>query len=391
MFAKWCQSTSCHGIGNLYEARTNKPFFLFWAIVTTSMICLCIFFSYATIKGYIESPYVTNIATISNTTLAFPEIMVCYNGGYNVTALKEANFSEDFIYALMTDAISAPNIRNISITDSEIEFLSYKNHQNISNRQFYTRFQFQCTDIIISSDETDLSCEHAETISNNDGACFALTNNGYQYRLAVGIYLELSSPNTSYASIYGNENNEIKNIKGPVTRDFLVQIEKTLDVSPVGRFYRIPINNRVDMIMYPKLYKKTYSTDRCEPNATRYPTSNSCYSRCDAELARGGCGCTLIQYDKLNVSNDMDVCPPFVVCDFLLEDLKKVFYDKKEKCSAKCLQKCDTWKYDPVLTFSPIDERVFKNRSHIHILYDNLQYQKVCSELVSKLFILKIN
>lgn len=97
MFGNYCEHACLDGMQDLYESRNHKPKFIFWAIVMGTMLSASAWFTYRTIVGYLNTSTVTSVSTIRSSKMEMPEVLICYNGGLNVSAMEEENLTENLI------------------------------------------------------------------------------------------------------------------------------------------------------------------------------------------------------------------------------------------------------------------------------------------------------
>lgn len=100
MFKKWCNETYCDGIRELYQSRNQPGGFTFWILAMIIMVSGTGIFMARVIDTYKKSQVRTTYTNIQVSEMVMPEILLCFNGGLNGSAMRNANFSKGLILAL---------------------------------------------------------------------------------------------------------------------------------------------------------------------------------------------------------------------------------------------------------------------------------------------------
>lgn len=242
------------------------------------MFITSIFFTYKAIKIYIDSPLVTNLAIVPNVTMDFPELLICYNGGLNVSAFEKFNLSDNLIHVLSAATFSNYDNKN-AVEQARHELTDFMMNQNITIIDVYDKFGYQCDDMIqsvsVNFEDTNCSKRKAEKVISLRGPCYALKNLGSQWYpggYGAGIQLKLKAPRSSYANYFPSESFEYH-----ISNDYSITIEKFIGQEPSFRQILIPINSNVQITLNPKLYKRTPKLSQCDDSEG---ISSSCFSKC---------------------------------------------------------------------------------------------------------------
>lgn len=373
MLHKWCEITSCNGVIDVYEAKNSTCKFWFWLMVMISMLICTIWFTYRTIVGYIETPFVTNVGTVIGSALLLPDVLVCYNGGLNVEAMTLANLSEPLIQDL-TRAMSLTPCEFNSVNLSKAEFDKYIAKKKISVKSFFDKFTYNCSDFVEhfhTEGNYSVSCNTSFKIYSNKGACHLFTNSGYQSYPAYddGLQIVLKQPKNSFYALYPQQALEIYMFNG-----FSISLEKTFGLQQSGRSLQIPLNVRADIVLNPKRYIRFCTkSHECESSPKVYH-SNTCYYRCYEEEIGRICNCSSIDYWDDNLSASKQMCNPFN----LFDRSGGANYTLIRQCQSRCLPICDEWIYETTVTYTTIELAVLPEpKSFLNVYYNTMQYTKV--------------
>lgn len=144
---QFCQNAYCNGIKELYESRNRKWHLLFWVCTLTAMLGCSFYFVAKVVKQYISSPTVTRVTTYPSTQLEMPEVMLCFNGGFNVSAMLAENLSQDLIQ-ILSGALTLGMATFQNVTAAKYELDSYLRVKNLTVDGLYEKFAYTCSDMI---------------------------------------------------------------------------------------------------------------------------------------------------------------------------------------------------------------------------------------------------
>lgn len=372
MLRQWCEVTSCNGIIDLYESTNSKWKFAFWSTTMSVLLCAAVWFTYQTAMGYIETPTVTNIRTVTKSGIELPDIAICYNGGLNVSAMRMENLSDllitSFSISLTNDEWSSDNV-----VQAKKELINYLTEKQIGVKEMLMNFSYKCEDVVLffKNFTNAIPCTKVKTVMSDRGKCYMFQNVGEQLvpGKVGGVVINLARPNNSFYEMYPKLATEM-NIIG----DFSVSMEKTIKNQISHRSYIIPINVTAKITLNPKHYIRCASEQQCN-DSENFHSSDHCFFSCYIQATKQLRNCVPPGYwDEDAVDPDTAACHPFTTSDV---------YEKREErphqaCQKNCLPKCDEWVYESTISYSFLDS-TFVNRpkSYVLIAYNTLQYIEV--------------
>lgn len=380
MLKKWCNVTSCDGVIDLYEAKDNKIRFYFWIVVMTVMSSASVWFTYRTVKGYITTPVVTNVAMVPLSLMPLPEVMVCYNGGFNVSSMKAKNLSEDFIrtFQISFNIQSRPAGMNYSKSIKELD--TYLKFNNMTLFNFIQKFSYLCEDLITYSRRPNPAlgdrCNDVEQLVTSLGNCYVFYNNKHQWYPGIwgGMVLHLQIPNNSFVQYYPDDAFDAN-----LQQAFSITLETSLIHQQSKRSLLVPANMRAEITLHPKHYVRSLGQSSCVSDDRMY-TSNSCPWSCWKRQLMATAGCIPLEFSDDSNRSKLDVCNPlkYPPLNFNLSHVLD--------CTLKCSVKCDEWIYESTVTYSNWDS-VTPNgrRSSVGFGYSTLQYTEVYMLLLNKM------
>lgn len=373
MLQKWCELTSCNGIIDAYEAKEDKIRFSFWVSVMIVMSVASVWFTYRTIKGYMDTPTVTNVATVPMNLMLLPEVIVCYNGGYNVSAMKTYNLSEHFIrlFHISLNLQTRPVDMNFTAAATELDkFLKFN---NMTLTDFVKKFSYNCEEIVTYSKRPNPTiagqCNDVSPLITSLGNCYVFYNNKNQWYPGIwgGMALNLQVPNDSFIKHFPGDAFEAN-----LQQAFSITFETTLINQQSKRSLLVPANTRAEITLHPIRYVRMGFPKSCI-NDDRMYTSNSCPWFCwQKELIDSG---RCVPLDFIDTSNESE----FDACNPLQYPPSNFNYANVLNCTNQCPVKCDEWLYEPTVTYSNWDAIIpAGTRSSVGFGYNTLQYTEVC-------------
>lgn len=374
MLGKYCETAYFDGIHELYRSRNNKAKFLFWISVMTLTLTAAIWFTYETCIGYMTSPIVSSVTTIRSPTMDLPEVLICYNGGLNVTAMKEENLSENLIHSLHLNLYGGrpdleSNDRRIA---ANLELGAYMSLMNFGIKEIVERFSYKRQDVVTvfkyGGNKTG-ACNVTETVLTPNGNCFSFVHNGQQNypSLSGGLMFKLKLPGNSYAEVFLDETSELD-----LSKDFSFTLEKTLGGQQSFRWIVIAPYTRTEVVLWTKLYKR--SLKGCENDPLFY-TSNTCFERCYIAIAIEVCNC-VPNHDWINIPGKNAVaCNPLnFTCEMDPDKYKEI-----RKCQKACKPMCSEWIFETSLSSSsPSYDNT--HPAYVKIAYNTMQYTQVSTQ-----------
>lgn len=369
MFQKWCEMTTCNGIIDLYEAKGSRLRTGFWSVVMVTMFFCSIWFTYRTALGYIQTSTVTNVETETKSSLELPEVLITYNGGLNVSAMKEANFSDRFIHTFSNSFnIYAHAVQNRTSLKHELKLFMDKH--NYSYVDVAKKFGYNCEDLVHSITEPDASvsiCESKEDFLTDRGNSYIFRSKSFQWYPGLwgGWRFILKAPKNSYVKFYPD-----RSLALDMNEEFSITMEKSFGHFLSRRSFIIPLDSKVEITLNTKLYKRINGSRTC---GAEHTTSNSCFYYCWMEEFLRCLQCIpFIGYGDGGKYNQSQVCNPF--------DMNQDCLDSKngQKCGEKCLPLCDEWLYEPTIVYSSLASLSMNvSVSNVVIGYSTMQYTKV--------------
>lgn len=375
MFRKWCEVTSCNGVVDVLESKQsgNTVKFMFWIIVVITMVTATCWFTFRTIQCYIETPIVTNVAMVFEGTMPLPQVLVCYNGGLNVEAMKLAGLSNNLIYDLPSTLAAYVYKWNTSAA----ELNEYMSKQNLRIKDVLEKFGYGCSDfvslLVLPTFSPNLACINVTTVYSDQGKCYVFSQNGRQEWPGIGggITMELRRPLNSYYELNSDRANEIMMNDG-----FSMSFEKTIGQQKSSNTVLIPLNAKVEIVLNVKRFVRLGNGKTCDSSPTMY-TSNTCYWACYLKEMIRHCNCGSITYwnDALSAYG-YEMCDPF----FEINNCTDLFmyYDRVRACQALCKPICDEWIYETSVSYILQQNARYRlNKSNVAVAYTTMQYTKV--------------
>lgn len=373
MLSKWCQVTTCAGILDLYEARNRKIHFTFWAIVLIIMVLCCAWFTYKAIAEYFLRPVVTNVATVRSESMDLPEILLCYNGGLNVSEFKESNISDNFIHVFSASFYDF-NFEMWNVNEMTAELYHNMNKHNIGIKDFAEKHGFKCEDMLMTftnSDNSVTTCDEASLMITQHGNCFKFKSKSSQNFPGVlnGAYLRLKEPKNAFVHFYPEDS-----INLDLNHEFTVTLEKNLGPYHSLRSIVVPVDAKTVITLNTKLYTREGEGKYCQTNENIY-NSNSCFLNCWLEEIQHRFDCVPLNMAG-NYSN-YNICNPFEY------HWSRINNTKVDFCSQQnCLPLCEEWIFEATVTHSSYSSLgLNKSTTEVLIGYNTMQYTKVFSFL----------
>lgn len=369
MFHKWCEKTSCDGIADLYESRNNKGRFLFWSVIMAAMFVTSILFTYKTMIYYMETPTVTNVATVRQSKLDMPEIMLCYKGGLNTTAMKE-HFSDNLIISLTKALFPMVDNQSLDLDLASRELQDYMTATKLDIKGVINQFSFNCDDVVVSvMQPADLiwhysGCEFTVPAVFSVGRCFIFKNISQQTfpSLKGGLKIQLKRPKNSFSDIFVNESKKFE-----IGNDFKLFMERAIGFDQTKRSFTIPIGIRSEVTLLTKLYKRDPGITDCT-NGEPFENSNTCFYQCYVVEKIRSCNCVPI-YWWFNDSAyaNVSTCDVFQnTCDDPQVEI--------EACQSRCKPMCEEWIFESSFTFGVLQD---KSHALLVIGYGTMHYTQV--------------
>lgn len=372
MFAKWCQTAYCDGVRELYESRKSKSKFTFWSITIIIMIGFTAYFVGKVAINYIDSPTVTTISTMPFTEKDLPEILLCFNGGLNVSALLHENFSTDLIFTVS----GLLPMGTLNLTDSartKIELDTYLSKNQFDMMQFYEKFSYDCEDMVQfvhkAGTNEDIGCKNFTVmISSVYGRCLLYEDTGQQKSpgLNVGVRLRLKMPKDSFVERF-----PLEALKLDKTLSYAISIEDDF-VTQTERFILAPINMKTEISLNAKQFQRLpEGVTHCNLSSTD-PHSNVCFGHCYADAVYETCGCVPAKYKdtmKDITVRKLKICTPFEEYSCM------AFENKSSMCEKTCSPKCEEWIYDRDVSYGSLTTK--QPMASVWIGYNTMQYTQV--------------
>lgn len=334
------------------------------------MLGASVWFTYQTANGYVETPTVTNIRTVTQSEVDFPDVLICYNGGLNVSAMKNEKFSDHLITAFSTSLLS--NERRVdNTTIAEKELADYLTEKGIGIKELLINFSYKCEDIVakFKSIWRVIPCTMAKAVMSERGKGYVYQNVGEQFFPGKigGISIDLVRPQNSFYEMYPRIATEA-NMLG----DFSIALEKSIEYQASHRSFFVPINVTAKITLNPKHYIRMASENQCN-GSEKFTSSDTCFFSCFIEAAQKFCHCVPAAYwDETVVDPGTAVCHPLT--DPCIERMGR----PHDICQRYCLPKCDEWIYESTISYSFFDNNfVDIPKSVVSIAYNTLQYIEV--------------
>lgn len=371
MFKKLSKSIAFDGIRDLYNSKGNPRHLFFWSLCISLMIGTSAWFTYRTVVEFVNSPTVTKVDTVNDVLMDMPEMIISYNGGINVSALREANFSETFIQKI-TSSFFVGNFQPFNNPTLSEELTSHLTKHKIGLGDFAKNIGYTCEDLVLifQSNNTERRCRNSELIFSERGNSYAFKNNSPQWYpgLLGGMQLVLKAPETSYVRMYPKNYTVLLM---DMNDDFSITLEKTLGQYLSRRSYLIPTKTKVEITLNTKFYKRLSCNRPCS-NSPDFYTSNTCFFNCWVSVIKMNLNCVPLSMSGYITVNQSEICNPF-------SDIKG-FVSKQDiqNCNDNCVPLCNEWIYEATLAYSSI-ESLTKNQSVsiVSIGYNTMQYTKV--------------
>lgn len=371
MTEKWCKDSYCDGVREMYETRNEPAKFGFWTFIMIIMISGTGYFIFRVVTIYKESPTATTYSTVPMTSLTLPELLLCFNGGLNGTALKRANFSIDLIAAL-SGALVLGMMDSSTLEKSQKELDNFLIDNKINILQFYERFGYDCEDIVdiiypAGADRVfhNIACQNVSRImSPFYGVCLLYANNGVQHwpGMSGGMRIYLKSPPDSLSVLYPDIA-----LKADRSQSFVVSIQKDFFI-PAEKQFLVPTNMKTEITIDTKHYiRLPESKASCSPQIIS--SSNDCFNRAFGNTFFDSCGCYPFRYYNSVEDKEKKVCNVF-------EEQSCQNYNSKPNPNWNCIPICDEWVYDVTLSYAPSGSEELPYAS-VWMGYDSMQITKV--------------
>lgn len=369
MFEEWCNKTSLNGISDLYESKSRIWRFGFWFIVMIAMLGLTILFITLNTLNFINSPTVVNVATIADTNLETPDLLLCYKGGVNVVAMKHQHFSDEIIKAVQLGFIA--NDPSLNYSRLKTEFQQHLNEQNMTIEDFYKySVGYPCDEIVIRRKPAGLSTINAmcANVTNFIGRlgqpCLLFESNGFQKWPSVttgGIAISVAGPNGSDPNAY-EELGLISSFDLNIEKHFLLAIDQGVE---------IPLRYRTNILMSLSQTIRLNKANPCDPDTT-FTTSHTCYQYCMNKSAKKFCNCTIPGLTAKILDPNTTMCNvfQFQTCPTKFNEIEQAAI----ACAKSCLPICNEHLYSLTVSHLPIPNN---NLANISITYTHQQYTRV--------------
>lgn len=369
MLAKWFETTSMNGAVDWYESRSSKPHFIFWTIVMVTMIICCVFFTYKTVEDYIVQPTQTTMQTQQVPNMDLPEVLICFNGGLNVEAMRQSGFSLDFISNLHSQMKSYSLDANL-ISDMDQEIKRYMQNHDINMKYFMQNFTYSCKDILRRATRNVTCDQNVDSLySTFFGQCtvFRISETQLYPGIDDGIEFHLKTPPNSFYELFPSRASE-----DMYSNSFSVSVDKKFGWI-TRKSSLVPANSRSELILQPTRYIRSASSKPCDNGSNVY-SSNTCFHRCYAKAMYDFCGCYVLEYLDTDIEfNSSKICTP--------TDPDCALYTAHlaQTCHTECKPKCDQWVYSTTVTYAFLEQKhINESVAIVSIGYDTLGYMEVC-------------
>lgn len=371
MLQEWCTKTSLNGILDLYEAKSQKWPFCFWLFVMICMFLLTFMFIAFNVATFINSPTVTNIATIADNNLTAPELLLCYMGGFNVQKLKSVGFSDDMIKAIQTGLTEAD--QGLNYSKLSIDFKSLLAVRNLSIEEFYATLSgFPCESIVKSrtlagnGGKVDKCTGVSYFIGKMGQPCLLFKNNGNQIwptPSSGGIRISVDGPNGSDPSSFGYLG---------LTHSFSLVVEKSV-VVVTEQSVEVPLGYKTNILMSLTESIRLPKDKPCDPD-TKFTTPNACFQRCYNTGILKSCNCTYPGFTTEQLDPNTTMCDVF---HFHSECPLGLGRSGQEisACVRNCIPLCNEYLYSLTVSYLPL--RDMDNTANISVAFSYQQYTKV--------------
>lgn len=338
----------------------------------TSMVAASGWFTYKTILSYINKPTVTNVQTVPTVPIQLPDMIICYAGGLNVSAMKVENFSENLIKTFSA-LYSGAFLKSMNVTAAKIEVQEYMKNNLVDTNHLLNKFGYDCEDILkfIWVGFNELSCrEDASAIVGSYGKCYLFQNLAKQYYpdSSGGIQVVLEEPDNSFSNTYMDAESDMS-----IPNGFSISLENDFGNQPTSKYLLIPTNVVAEIALYLRHYKRFPNGVACNDSDKLYNT-NTCFIECYIQATERVCHCVdpYYWYDDLSIRN-------LTICGLNdLEHCQNYNRTTMYLCQSKCLPKCDEWNFESTVTYHILySGQSQKAKSIVRIYHKIMQYIEV--------------
>ena len=191
------------------------------------MLGASIYFTYATNKGCVNTPSVTNVATVPQKIMDSPEVTIGFNGGMNISAILAANLSPDLVKVFTSQLF----IQATEGNNNELE--NFRLTHSLSMQDTYEKFSYRChqvaDDFWSASDfsyEYGSHCNQATDIWGKEGIWYLFHIKGKQFSVMEGgITVTLKEMPFNFQSVYSDD--ELIEIQ--LTNSYSIIMQKSFD------------------------------------------------------------------------------------------------------------------------------------------------------------------